>query len=111
MVMSSTHGMEGDDSMADNPMVTLLDPTAEDVPEEHPIAPRIGSLSGTTVALLDNTKHNSDRFLAGIADGLVQQYGVARVVHRQKANANSPAPADLLDDVASADVVVHAVAD
>ena len=97
--------------MADEGMITLLDPTAEDVPEELPVAPRIFSLSGATVALLDNTKHNSDRFLAGVAEGLMQQYGVARVVHRQKANANSPAPTELLDEVASADVVVHAVAD
>ena len=97
--------------MAVDGMITLLDPTAEDVPEELATAPRIPSLSGATVALLDNTKHNSDRFLAGIGDGLVRHYGVAKVVHRQKANANSPAPPDLLDDVASADVVVHAVAD
>ena len=97
--------------MADEGMVVLLDPTAEDVPEELPIAPRIASLSGVTVALLDNTKHNSDRFLVGIGEGLIAEYGVAKVVHRQKANANSPAPPELLDDVAAADVVVHAVAD
>ena len=97
--------------MSDERLVTLLVPTAEDVPDKLPTAPRIGSLSGATVALLDNTKHNSDRFLADLAEGLVQQYGVAKVVHQRKANANSPAPADLLDAVASADVVVHAVAD
>ena len=97
--------------MADEQTVILLDPTAEDVPEELPIAQRVASLRGATVALLDNTKHNSDRFLAGLDEGLVQQYGVAKVVHRRKANANSPAPPDLLDDVSSADMVVHAVAD
>ena len=92
--------------------VMLLDPTFEDVPDEFPVAPRLSSLAGATVALLDNTKHNSDRFLAALADELVRGYGVSMVVAQRKANANTPAPASLLDDIsARADAVVHAVAD
>jgi hypothetical protein len=92
--------------------VTLLDPSAEDVPEEHALAARLPSLEGTTIGLVDNTKHNSDRFLRDVEALLRDQYGVSQVVYRRKANANTPAPPDLIDQVASpCDAVIHAVAD
>ncbi len=92
--------------------VTLLDPSAEDVPEEHALAARLASLQGTTIGLVDNTKHNSDVFLENMEALLRDRYGVSQVVYRRKANANTPAPPDLIDQVAApCDAVIHAVAD
>ena len=92
--------------------VVLLDPSAEDVPEEHALATRLASLEGATIGLVDNTKHNSDRFLRDVETLLRDRYGVSQFVYRRKANANTPAPPDLIDQVAApCDAVVHAVAD
>ena len=98
--------------MTNRDTITLFDPTSEDVPEEHALAKRLASLKGTTVGLVDNTKHNSDIFLEQLGAELCQTYGVSRVVYVRKANANTPAPPTLLDQVSSqSDAVVHAVAD
>ena len=92
--------------------VTLLDPSAEDVPDEHALAARLTSLAGTTIGLVDNTKRNSDVFLQNVEALLRDQYGVSQVVFRRKANANTPAPPELIDQVAApCDAVIHAVAD
>ena len=92
--------------------IVLLDPTAEDQPEENALAKRLDSLAGKTVGLVDNTKRNSDLFLKLVGQALLESYGAADVVHVRKANANTPAPDELLDEVsAPSDAVVHAVAD
>ena len=98
--------------MTDTRTITLLDPSSEDVPEEYRLAVRLKSLTGATIGLVDNTKRNSDLFLKTIADQLQQRYGVSRTVYVRKANASTPAPPGLLDEIASqSDAVVHAVAD
>lgn len=92
--------------------IKLLDPSSEDVPEEHGLAVRLRSLAGATIGLVDNTKRNSDLFLRTVADELQQRYGVSQAVYIRKANASTPAPPVLLEEVASqCDAVVHAVAD
>ena len=92
--------------------ITLFDPTSEDVPEEHPLARRLDSLKGATIGLVDNTKKNSDLFLEVAGQELRRRYGVSQVVIVRKANASTPAPADLLDQVTNpSDAVIHAVAD
>ena len=98
--------------MADEQTVILLDPTAEDVPEELPIAQRRrlppwghGGPAGQHQAQLGPVSSWLGR------RAWCSSTGWPKVVHRRKANANSPAPPDLLDDVSSADMVVHAVAD
>src|SRR5207245_1419149 len=50
--------------------VTIVNPAAEDVTERLTPAPRIASLRGARVALIDNSKHNADRFLDTLAAGL-----------------------------------------
>lgn len=92
--------------------IILLDPTAEDVPEEHALAKRLASLKGATIGLVDNTKRNSDLFLKQVGEELQKRYGVSRVVYVRKANASTPAPSELLDQVVGpSDAVIHAVAD
>jgi hypothetical protein len=92
--------------------VLLLDPTAEDEPEASALVPRLASLHGKRVGLLDNTHRNVNVYLEEAERILKDEYGVAEIISRRKANANSAAaPAILSEMVARTDAVVHAVAD
>ena len=68
--------------------------------------------NGRTVGFLDNTKSNFDRLVTDLGALLRERYGVAAVVHRKKANASTPAPAELIDELAKqCDVVFAGSAD
>jgi hypothetical protein len=93
-------------------VILLLDPTAEDEPEQSALTSRLSSLQGKRVGLLDNTHRNVDIYMEEAERILKEEYGVAEVVYLRKANANSAAaPAILKEMVSRADAVVHAVAD
>jgi len=69
-------------------------------------------LTGLTVGFLDNTKANFDRLVAELGALLTGRWGVREVVHRRKANASSPAPPELLAELAArCDVVFAGSAD
>ena len=61
---------------------------------EIPVLPR--DLRGLTVGFLDNTKHNFDRLVEGMGAALQERFGVARIVHRKKANAATPAAPEIV---------------
>lgn len=64
-------------------------------------APALPSaLAGRTVGFLDNTKSNFDRLTALMGELLREQHGVKLVVHRRKANASTPAPAEMIAEMA-----------
>ena len=68
--------------------------------------------AGLTVGFLDNTKANFDRLTAEMGEILRTSHGVARVVHRRKANASTPAPIELIAAMAKeCDVVFAGSAD
>jgi hypothetical protein len=54
--------------------ITVLDPTAEPRPTEVRLAPRLTTLDGVRLGLLDNSKPNADRILERIEERLSQQY-------------------------------------
>jgi hypothetical protein len=67
---------------------------------------------GLTVGFLDNTKANFDRLTAEMGELLQSGHGVARVVHRRKANASTPAAAEIIVELAKeCDVVFAGSAD
>jgi hypothetical protein len=69
-------------------------------------------LGGLTVGFLDNTKANFDRLTREIGELLRERAGVKAVVHRKKANASTPAPPELIADMAkTCDVVFAGSAD
>jgi hypothetical protein len=71
-----------------------------------------GSLRGRTVGFLDNTKANFDRLVMDMGALLRERFGVNGVVHRKKANAASPAPREILEELAKhCDVVFAGSAD
>jgi hypothetical protein len=75
-------------------------------------APRLDTLEGKVVGLIDNSKTNSDRFLARVAELLTERYGVAQVITHRKPSASRPIAPDMADDLAAkCDLVVAAVGD
>jgi len=70
------------------------------------------SWNGRTVGFLDNTKHNFDRLVTDFGALLRERHGVKAVVHRRKANASTPAAAELIVELAkTCDVVFAGSAD
>jgi hypothetical protein len=92
--------------------LVILDPTAEAAPGAVEMASRLDSLHGKTIGLLDNTKLNSDRFLAYLQEALRARFPTAEFIVRRKQNASSVAAPALLDELAAkCDAVVAAVGD
>ena len=92
--------------------VTVLHPAAEDVAEQHCLAPRLSSLQGMTVGLIDNHKRNANVYLETLGQLLQDRYGVSQVVTYRKISQSMPTPAEVLDQLASTcDAIIHAVAD
>ena len=68
--------------------------------------------AGRTVGFLDNTKSNFDLLTLHMGELLRDRLGVAEIVHRRKANASTPASADLVAELAkTCDVVFAGSAD
>jgi len=82
------------------PLITVLSPIG-DVSEGSVTAPPLpSSLAGRTVGFLDNTKTNFDRLATDVGELLREQFGVAKVVIRKKANASTPAAPEILAELA-----------
>ena len=95
-----------------NDTVTIVDPAAEDSAPTENLAPRLKTLAGTHVGLIDNSKHMAAELLAEVEVLLQQRYGVKKITRYRKANPSIPTPPDVLASLtASCDAVVHGVAD
>ena len=93
-------------------MMEILDPTTEAATQSIAYAPRPTALEGKRVALIQNTKFNSDRLLEKIGNILKAEYGVADWRMYNKHNASVPAHAEIIEEVKkSADVMVAGVGD
>jgi hypothetical protein len=88
----------------------LIDPTSERSPVSKPRLPRLESLAGKTVGLLDITKARGDLFLDRL-DARLREAG-ADVKRYAKPTFTKPAPVDLRHEIAvECDAVVEALAD
>ena len=91
-------------------MTILLDPTSERVPAERPRAPRLSTLTGRTIGLLDIAKMRGDVFLDRLETRLESEG--AKVLRYKKPTFTKPAPIDLRHEIAEqCDAVVEALAD
>ena len=92
--------------------IQILDPTAEDVPEELGLSPKLPDLRGKVVGLLENRKYHADSFLRELQEVLVQDYGAEKVVYATKFTYSAPCAEDTLEAlITECDMVVHAIAD
>ena len=88
----------------------LLDPTSERDPAVRSRLPRLTSLDGLTVGLLDISKARGDLFLDRL-EQRIRGRG-AQVVRYKKPTFTKPAPIDLRQEIAvQCDAVVEALAD
>ena len=92
-------------------MPTLVNPLDERSADPRPPAPRLATLEGKTLALLDISKPGGKGFLDRLEQLLKDRYGVARIVREAKPTYTKPAPGALLDRLAFVDGVIEALAD
>lgn len=88
----------------------LLDPTSERALAVRQRLPRLATLSGASVGLLDIAKARGDVFLDRLAERLASEG--AKVLRFRKPTFTKPAPVDLRQEIATrCDAVIEALAD
>ena len=76
-------------------------------------APRLDSLAGKTIGLLDISKWGGSHFLDRIEQMLTERHGVAKVVRVMKPTFTKPAPGEVIEQLVQARCagVIEALAD
>ena len=93
-------------------MIEILDPTAEDVPEELGLSDALPDLKGKVVGLLENRKYHAYAFLGELTVVLLNEYGAERVVYATKFTYSAPCADETIQSLSDeCDVVIHAIAD
>lgn len=90
----------------------LFDPTDKVERSQKVFAPRLDTLAGTTVGLLDISKSKGAFFLDRVEEILREQYGVKDVLRRMKPTVTRPAPAAIRAELTEkCDAVIEALSD
>ena len=90
----------------------LFDPTDKVERAQKAFAPRLETLSGMTVGLLDISKAKGSFFLDRVEEMLRQQYGVKEVLRRMKPTVTRPAPEAIKTELTEkCDAVIEALSD
>jgi hypothetical protein len=90
---------------------TLVSPMNETPKAAGIAAPRISSLKGKSIALLDISKPGGGIFFDRLEALLKEQYGVASVTREMKPTFTKPAPQRTIEKVRRADAVIEGLAD
>ena len=94
------------------PKLVLISPVNEATVAESALAPRLSSLRGKRVGLLDNSKAKAGKMLDTVAAILDAQYAFSNVVRHRKPSASKPAAPEAINDlVKTSDLVVVGVGD
>jgi len=93
--------------------ITLVNPLDETPRARSTPAPRLDSLAGKTIGLLDISKPGGSVFLDHLERLLMQRHGVAQVVRAMKPTFTKPAPDAVIEKLIAArcDAVIEALAD
>jgi hypothetical protein len=91
--------------------ISLYTPVGKVVKREFDLAPRVRSLDGLVLGLLDNNKWNAQRLLRQLDVDLRARFDIKDVIYRRKPFFSRPAPIELIEEMTAADVVVTALAD
>ena len=91
----------------------LVNPLDEAVRVQGTAAPRLDTLAGKTIGLLDISKPGGSVFLDHLERLLKENHGVAHVVRATKPTFTKPAPAAIIEQLIAAhcDAVIEALAD
>jgi hypothetical protein len=79
----------------------ILDPTAPRANSAVESVLGLTSLEGKVVGFIDNAKPNFNHLVDAMAEQLVAEHGVARVVKQRKRAASIPAERKVLDEIAA----------
>lgn len=90
--------------------IRLYDPTAEPRTIPVALAPRLTSLAGKRIGILDNTKANAGTLMLAVAKILQERYGAGEIVKRDKPVARPPS-AEALEALAQCDLALVGSAD
>ena len=92
--------------------ITVIDPAAEDAVSALALVPRLKSLTGARIGLIDNSKHMASELLDAVEELLKSRYQVKLFKRYRKNNPSVPTPFDILTGlIGSCDAIVHGVAD
>jgi hypothetical protein len=92
--------------------IRVLSPVGVPLGEAFTVPALPREWKGLTIGFLDNTKANFDRLTTEMGELLRSSHGVAKVVHRRKANASTPAAPEIIVELAKeCDVVFAGSAD
>jgi hypothetical protein len=91
----------------------LVNPLDETPRTTRPAAPRLATLHGAAIGLLDISKPGGRVFLDYVEREFKERYGVAKIIRETKPTFTKPAPEDTLEKLiaAGAQAVVEALAD
>ena len=89
----------------------LIDPRGESALENVAPAPRLSTLAGKNLALLDISKPGGSIFLDRLEGLLKERYQVASVLRVMKPTFAKPAPAGVLEQIRAVDAVIEGLAD
>jgi len=94
------------------PTIELLSPAGAVARSAVPLAPRVATLAGRVIGLLDNSKSGTRPFLDRVQDLLQREHSVSRIIRYDKQAAALPAPDEMLDAASrECDVVINGIAD
>ena len=91
--------------------IRVLDPSSEMEAALGETAPRLGSLTDTTVGLISNGKEGTIGFFSHLGQMLEDDFGVSEVVLRVKSNYSAPANPDIVSEISSWDAVISGIGD
>jgi hypothetical protein len=92
--------------------LTIFDPRGRVDAEQVELAPRVGTLHGLRLGILDNTKWNANRLLRKTAALLEAEHGIGAVNYYKKESFSKYADPALIAEIAAAnDIVLTAIGD
>jgi hypothetical protein len=93
--------------------ITLVNPLNETLSAKRERAPRLDTLSGKTIGLLDISKPGGNIFLDALEKLLIERFNVREIVRATKPTFTKPAPDEVIDKLVSsrAAAIIEALAD
>jgi hypothetical protein len=88
----------------------IVSPAGAEPAGGRQLAPRVRSLQGITLGLLDNGKHNAGPLLAAVGARLRETYGLELLPH-PKSERNVPLTPQTLGTLRQCDAVINGVPD
>ena len=91
--------------------ISVLDPTHERTSTRFEAAPRLATLAGKVVGFISNGKEGTKGYFGHLERMLREEFRVADVEWRTKANFSAPAAPAIIDDIKRWQAVVTGVGD